>query len=396
MSQNQPTEQELYTLQGLAAQASNAAADPLQVLQHLQANMGALQHQFESMQTTVQAQVESLSHGHAPLVSIQAAIEAISSQCHDTMQANHTVLNGMNSVLNGLAQRPVNGVRPRPPVPMPLTPKYTGNDKDMTLTDFKAKLANTFARFPESLAEEQAKVHYALNSSDGPAFSYFAGILNQEVADSENILHSFSNYLDALDRLYGTKNKIHAVESKLSQLRQTGDITEYILQFQTLSSQVRWNEAALVAKFKEGLSHSVKRGLTACWDTLTTLQGTQAKALVAYQNQEHVSRVTTHHINHHNNHHIPRPRPYVRPHTSGVPSPASAPAAAHVSSATAMDLDQVRSRRLTQEQKDYRRQNKLCLYCGEPNHFADGCPRKNARLAQVNITFDPESGNDSA
>jgi Retrotransposon gag protein/Zinc knuckle len=384
---SQPTEQELYTLQGLAAQASNAASDPLQVLQHLQSNMGALQHQFENMQSTVQAQVESLTTGQAPLMSIQAAIEAISSQCRDTMQANHTVLNGMNSVLNGLAQRPVNGIRPRPPVPMPLTPKYTGNDKDMSLSDFKAKLKNTFARFPESLAEESAKVHYALNSSDGPAFSYFAAILNGEAVDEENILQDFDSYIDVLDRLYGNKNKVHAVESKLSHLRQNGDIADYILQFQTLSSQVRWNEAALVARFKEGLSPSVKRGLTSCWDTLTTMQNTQAKALVAYQNQEHLNRVTGHY------HPIGRPRtqPYVRPQASGAP----AATATQVSSATAMDLDQVRSRRLTPEQKEYRRQNKLCLYCGEPGHFANNCPKK-IQLAEVHLTFDDDLGNATA
>ncbi|KAG0208474.1 hypothetical protein BGX31_002332, partial [Mortierella sp. GBA43] len=198
-----------------------AAADPLQVLQHLQSNMNALQHQFESMQSTVQAQVESLSSGQAPLMTIQSAIEAISAQCRDTMQANHTVLNGMNSVLNGLAQRNTSGYRQRPPVPLPLSPKFTGNDKDMTLSDFKAKLMNIFARFPESLTEDHAKVHYALNSSDGPAFSYFAAILNGEIEDFENIMNNFHNYLEALDQLYGNKNKTHAIESKLSHLRQT-------------------------------------------------------------------------------------------------------------------------------------------------------------------------------
>jgi hypothetical protein len=389
---NPPTDNQanpgLYTLHGLADQASSSNADPLQVLQHLQGNMLARQQQVEMMQNNVQAQVETLTNGQAPMVSLHSAIEAISVQCRDTMQSSNTVLNGMKSVLDNLAARSmVTGQgRGRPPVPLPLSPKFTGNDKDMTLTDFKAKLANMFARFPESLADDQAKVHFALNSSDGSAFSYFAAVLNQEVLDSEGILGNFENYINVLERLYGNRNKIHAVETKLIQLRQTGDITEYILQFQTLSSQVRWNEAALVARFKEGLSPSVKRGLTACWDTLTTLQGTQAKAMVAYQNQEHVNRVT------HQHHPNPRPRPYTRPQApvSNTPNTSNLPPTAP------MDLDQVRTRRLSKEEKDRRRAQGLCLYCGEGNHFASACPRKAAQLAQVNITFDPESGNDSA
>lgn len=378
----------LYTLHGLADQASSSNADPLQVLQHLQGNMLALQQQVEMMQNNVQAQVETLTNGQAPMVSLHSAIEAISVQCRDTMQSSNTVLNGMKSVLDNLAARSLvaGQGRGRAPVPLPLSPKFTGNEKDMTLTDFKAKLANMFARFPESLADDKSKVHFALNSSDGSAFSYFAAVLNQEVLDSEGILDSFENYINVLERLYGNKNKIHAVESKLIQLRQTGDITDYILQFQTLSSQLRWNEPALVARFKEGLSPSVKRGLTACWDTLTTLQGTQAKAMIAYQNQEHVSRVT-------HQHHAtqPRPRPYIRPQAP-APSPANTQ---NVPPAMAMDLDQVRTRRLSKEEKDRRRAQGLCLYCGEGNHFASTCPKK-TQLAEISFSFDDEQGNERA
>ncbi|KAG0002888.1 hypothetical protein BGZ65_002236 [Modicella reniformis] len=109
-------------------------------------------------------------------MSIQTAIESISAQCRDAMQAKHNVLNGMRSVLDA--------------------------------------------------------------------------VLNGEAEDEHDILQNFDAYLNALDRLYGNKNKIHVVESKLSHLRQNGNIADYILQFQTLSSQVRWNEAALVARLR--------------------------------------------------------------------------------------------------------------------------------------------------
>ncbi|KAI7821959.1 hypothetical protein BC939DRAFT_455032 [Gamsiella multidivaricata] len=164
-------------------------------------------------------------------------------------------------------------------------------------------------------------------------------------------------------------------------------MADYILQFQTLSSQVRWNEAALVARFKDGLSASVKRGLTSCWDTLVSLSDTQAKALVAYQNQEHMNRVTG---QHHQQHNRNRPQPYVRPQAQPA-AQSTEKGAANMS----MDLDQVRSRRLTPAEKKYRRDNNLCLYCGDPNHFAASCPKKTS-LTEIQFSFDDEAGNGSA
>ncbi|KAG0194968.1 hypothetical protein BGX28_002720, partial [Mortierella sp. GBA30] len=111
---------------------------------------------------------------------------------------------------------------------------------------------------------------------------------HNNVPDSDGVLVDYSIFLRTLDTLYGTSHKVHAVETKLSNLKQSGDMTTYIMEFQTLSAHVQWNEAALVARFKEGLSIQVKRGLTNVWNTLTRLADTQSKALMAYQNQEHV------------------------------------------------------------------------------------------------------------
>ncbi|KAF9993485.1 hypothetical protein BGZ80_008131, partial [Entomortierella chlamydospora] len=201
----------------------------------------------------------------------------------------------------------------------------------MSLTDFKAKLHNAFARFPESLSTHHEKVHYALGSIDSPAFSYFSPLLSGEITDTEGILTNYDVFMEVLERLYGNKNKTHTIESKLSNLRQTGSVSEYITEFQKLSAQVRWNDAALTARFKEGLSPSVKRGLINCWDTLTTLANTQVKALNAYNNLEHMNRTLGNQSN------PRRPQPYHRPNTS-----TAAP-----SGPTPMELDQVRSKKLS-------------------------------------------------
>ena len=49
-----------------------------------------------------------------------------------------------------------------------------------------------------------------------------------------------------------------------------------------------------------------------------------------------------------------------------------------------MDLDAMRTRRLSNEEKQRRREQSLCLYCGGPGHIAVNCPaKKGAQLATV-------------
>ncbi|KAG0195100.1 hypothetical protein BGX28_002298, partial [Mortierella sp. GBA30] len=166
---------DIYTLHALAEQANNTQ-DPMQVLQHLQGNMGALQQQVENLQaafTHTANNNDNNNHNNnndnAPLVSLQATITALSAQCHETMQANHALLTGMHTVLENLAQRPQSPQR-RAPIPQPLSTKFTGLDKDLTLSDFKGKIANTIARFPEHMSTDHNKIQFALNSMDSPAF----------------------------------------------------------------------------------------------------------------------------------------------------------------------------------------------------------------------------------
>ena len=52
-----------------------------------------------------------------------------------------------------------------------------------------------------------------------------------------------------------------------------------------------------------------------------------------------------------------------------------------------MDLSFATRKKLTEEQKQYRRANNLCIYCGKCGHFVSSCPAKPAqRLAEVTAT----------
>ncbi len=160
-------------------------------------------------------------------------------------------------------------------------------------------------------------------------------------------------------------------------------MNEYISKFRTLSARSGWNEPALLARFKEGLSDDVKTLLTAQLHDLTSLRSAQSAATTAYQNcqarnrfQKGSSRTQVSFPN--------WPRRHT-PSTTTVNAPA-----ASTSGPGSMDLDSVKVKHITAEEKQRRREKNLCLYCGGANHFAGDCPAKKARLAAVTLDSENE------
>ncbi|KAF9176129.1 hypothetical protein BGZ50_001703, partial [Haplosporangium sp. Z 11] len=184
-------------------------------------------------------------------------------------------------VLERLSQR---SHQSRAPIPPALSPKFKGEDGDMTFAEFRSKLYTQFLRFPESLSSDEERVNYALQSMEGPPAQYFAPYVNGEVPDDEGILLSYPAFTNVLEEMYGDQYTLEEVQHKLNRLRQTGSMSEYLTKFRVLSARSGWNEDALLFKFKNSLSDDVKNILTPQWHTLTTLRAARAAANTAYQN----------------------------------------------------------------------------------------------------------------
>jgi hypothetical protein len=85
----------------------------------------------------------------------------------------------------------------------------------------------------------------------------------------------------------------------------------------------------------------------------------------------------------------PTPGPYRSSGSGRLPS--------STDSSTPMDLDGTTTSRrfkpLTEAEKKRRRDNNLCLYCGDAGHKANECPKK-ARPARFQATLGPYSDSD--
>jgi hypothetical protein len=375
MDHNQHDQQGIYTLHHVAEQAENPDVDPQVVLQHLQSTM----HNVEVMQQQIAAMAEATSNT-TPSSSLQETLQALAE--NQIRQQEYQLQ--VQDILAQLAQR-----GPNVPIPNALTTKFKGDPNGMSLNQFMSQLNTVFSRHPKSFKTDIDKINLALQSLDGTPAEFFAPYVIGSAQDTAGYLSSWSTFTSLLNDLYG--NHLHAddVNNRLIRLRQTGTISEYIAKFQPLASQSGWNEVALLARFKDGLSSDVKSLLTAQMHNLKTLRDAQAAASTAYQN--HLSRARDQRFGsrtQHSNNSWSRRSPATAPTT-----PATA------SSSNDMDLDTVRVKHITAEEKQRRRDNKLCLYCGGKNHFAGACPIKTARLAAVSfkdVSFASDSENESA
>lgn len=372
MEQQQP----IYPMHGPAQLAQDQNVDPAQIILQLQQalqGMNDLQQQVISLQTQVQQQ-HAQQATQVPLVTLQTSLEALATAQQEQFQLQQQFQSGIQEVIQQLANRQPTASA-RATVPTPLSPKFKADDKEMPFSVFRAKMSTAIERFPESLHTEREKINYAVLSMDGIPSKFVAPYINGTVNDDDGILRSYDKFMDTLEELYGDQTQVEETSYRLQRLRQTGLMIDYITTFKELSSRLRWNEPALVARFKDGLSDEIKQMLAAQWHSLQTLKATQAAATTAYQNLQSQTRFR-------GRLHKPATPLSRKPYTT-VQTPST-------SGPTPMDLDTVKVRRLTPDEKQRRREQGLCLYCGGKDHFALSCPLKKGPQVAV-VAVDSEN-----
>lgn len=342
--------------------------DPVQLFQHYQQSMQVvhdLQQQVQGLRTQLQQQADA----NAPILALRTALETLVASNQEQQNLQRSFQDNVHDVLNRINPR-TNTYTSRPPVPLPFTRKFTSSGEP-TFAEFRAQLKTMFARFPESLDTDADKINYTIQCMEGAPAQFFAPFVNEEIQDEDGYLETFERFMQILDDLYGDHHYIDEINTRLARLRQTGTMAEYITQFKSLGARARWNDAALLARFKDGLSDEVKILLTSQWHHMTSVSEAQSLASAAYQNFLAQRRL-----------HVKLSRPSNQNQNQSRRPPAPAPSAP-TSPSTAMEIDAVRTCRLTPQEKQRRRDNGLCLYCGGENHFADNCPVKRARLAII-------------
>ncbi|TFK25789.1 hypothetical protein FA15DRAFT_617027, partial [Coprinopsis marcescibilis] len=165
---------------------------------------------------------------------------------------------------------------------------------------------------------------------------------------------------------------------KIRKLKQTGSCAAFTAQFIEILAELDWTNQTKIQEYYDRLKDSVKTMLCNCKGRYFTRDFEEyAKVCVNIDNEVHnlalnTARNTT--APSANNYRCPFV-PYANPSlTSAAPNPPPAS-----NSVVPMEIDAMHRGPLTNEEKERRRTNKLCLYCSQANHFASACPNKKTK-----------------
>ena len=217
--------------------------------------------------------------------------------------------------------------------------KFDGTDSSQ-LPTFLFQLGLVFDSRPSAYPTEKSKVNYAMSFLAGHATIYVQQFAGKE--EPPLWLSDFSSFASQLKNVFGNPDVIGDTSRKLRRLQQTDTVTAYAANFRLLAGQLEWNNQALVSQFLEGLSYPIQRELT------RTVYPKDLEELI-----DHAVRVDN--LLQNNKKRLAQPNPF---------SPVSAAKP---------------GQRLTEQQKEFRRKNNLCLYCGDAGHLVRNCPARPAR-----------------
>ena len=219
-------------------------------------------------------------------------------------------------------------------------PKEFDGKTPSLLPTFLFQVGLVFKAKPSTYPTEESKVTYAMTFLRGPVEAFVQQCLEKE--ESPPWLTDFSSFADLLKSAFGNPDIIGDISRKIRRLKQTDRVATYATDFRLLAGQLNWNNDALVSQFFDGLSDQIQDELA------KTVYPKDLGELI-----DHAVRVDNLLQSRKTN------LAHLRP-TSTVPTARP-------------------GQRLTEPQKEYRRKNNLCMYCGGADHLVRSCPVRPSR-----------------
>jgi 5-methylcytosine-specific restriction endonuclease McrA len=246
-------------------------------------------------------------------------------------------------------------------------PEFDGKDRracETFLSHIKLYLGSNAVLYPT----DRDKVMFASSYLRDAAFKWFEPLLK---SDDTTILDNFQNFQDELIRNLGDPDRLRSLTRELQTLKQTGSAAAYSSRFCQVSAYLNWNDDALRDQFYSGLKSEVKDALA-----YSNVDWTSFKEL------SHLAIRLDNRLFERKSDRFTGTKPAPN-YTPRVPAPSF-----RASDPGAMDIDATKSRKfqpLTDAERKRRRDNKLCMYCGDPGHFAGQCPKKHSSSSPARI-----------
>ncbi|KAL0172961.1 hypothetical protein M9458_033272 [Cirrhinus mrigala] len=235
--------------------------------------------------------------------------------------------------------------------PMATPVPYSGSAEDCN--GFLLQCSLKFEMEPHRFPTERGKIAFFISLLQGPALRWAESYINQPGVPpltADSLIKYFRI-------VFGKPIEDSSVCDALLHLRQGKmSVQEYALKFRTLAASSGWNERALITVFRNGLNPTLRLQLACINDDIglekliQTSVSTADRMNICFPPSKHTF--------------LPR-----QPE-SGCPEP---------------EPMQINTTRITQQERQCRLTQGLCLYCGSSGHDIIGCPIRPSRSSVSKI-----------
>ncbi|KAH0609663.1 uncharacterized protein H6S33_013149 [Morchella sextelata] len=277
---------------------------------------------------------------------------------------------------------PVAAAPPPAPVPAFRSEKFPDPEKfDGTRTKlpgFTTQLRMKLEVNHDRFRNEAAKVIYAVSRLEGRALDQVVPLVNANPAAPFSSVTAFVAHLEAS---FGDPDPRGTARRQLVALKQRkGDFATYYSQFLRIVAYLDYNEGAKIDALAEGLSEDLKDATTYRTDRPNTVEA-YATMLMTIDNQVRGRKAE---------------QRAIRNTMGQFTAPAAVAHPSHTAGGLApMDLSALQSRptqrpaieqrytfvngqrKTSAAEKQWRRDNNLCMYCANPGHVFANCPSAN-------------------
>lgn len=358
---------------------------PAQEYQALMATIAALTTQITALTTNVTTMQSQM--GVAP--AAQAPVAITHTQYSFTPDPAR---NNQNQTTTSITTSQVAHLPPKGP--KVATPdKYDGKQRGDKAYEFIEACEQYAKVCPQQFADDDVLINWALGYLTGDSQKW-AKIVKRDIASAQRQIRNWTDFKAALFAGFGDPDRVGRAEQILRNLRQTTSATAYTAEFNRHAGEVEWGEAALISQFRLGLKSEVKTAKAAIgWGR--TLRETQDEAIevdnrlfeVRAQERRDVPRPQAPRPVQQQQQAQPQrapypPRPPQQPQQPPRPpqqpqQPPRQPPPQQRQPANrdpnAMEVDGQGRRRITDAERQRRRENGLCMRCGGRGHYAMNC-----------------------
>jgi hypothetical protein len=226
------------------------------------------------------------------------------------------------------------------------------------VAEFLDQLRHAFKVSPLGSKSDEEKVAFAISRLRDTAFEWVQAYRSKD--PRPEWLGDFDSFAEEIASRFGKPTSSLNASVHLRVLKQTGSVANYATEFLQAAAALNWPDPPLMDAFYHGLKDAVKDELVKAPEPTDLESFIRLASRIDSRLQERaVERTRAWRATH------PPPTYPRAPATAAAQDPGPRP--------QGRSSGQPRPR-LTEAERELRRKNNLCLYCGSPDHLIRECP----------------------